>query len=422
MSLITRKKRRENNRVCMIAYRALPKFFNRLKIAQSLCNDGYEVDFICPNEGDQKKTEVLGNILVIRTGNKMGKWCGYLNLLNKYLLFCLRSFLEIIKMNKEKKYTFFHIHTPPDFLILIAIPLKLIYGSKIILDLHDMFPESVDSNLNVKGKSIIVYLAKMIEKFAVFFSDAVICTNSYDKQIVSSRNKINPDKIFTVMNVPNLKQFQIESSKKKDFGFDGKYIVLFEGTIWKRRGIQTVIDAVELLKDKIPVYFLIVGDGPYKEDLQKIVVEKNLTNFVELTGWVDLTTLSRYLSISDICVIPFLKTKVNDRGVPNKLFEYTIHEKPVIASRLKGMSMTFSNEEILFCEAGDSKDFANKILWSYENPENAKKMALSAKNRYLREYTWKAMEYELHRCYESLQDYKKENLGEKEPYSSPESV
>jgi glycosyltransferase involved in cell wall biosynthesis len=224
------------------------------------------------------------------------------------------------------------------------------------------------------------------------------------------------------MNVPNLKQFQIESSKKKDFGFDGKYMVLFEGTIWKRRGIQTVIDAVELLKDKIPVYFLIVGDGPYKEDLQKIVVEKNLTDFVELTGWVDLTTLSRYLSISDICVIPFLKTKVNDRGVPNKLFEYTIHEKPVIASKLKGMSMTFSSEEILFCEAGDSKDFANKVLWSYENPENAKRMALSAKDRYLREYTWNAMEYELHRCYESLQKYKKENLGEKEPYSSPESV
>jgi len=422
MSLIIKKKRRENNRVCMIAYRALPKFFNRLKIAQSLCNDGYEVDFVCPNEGDQKKTEVFGNVLVVRTGNKVGKWCGYLNLLIKYLLFCLRSFSEIIKINREKKYTFFHIHTPPDFLILIAIPLKLIYGSKIILDLHDMFPESVDSNLNVKGKSIVVYLAKTIEKLAVFFSDAVICTNSYDKQIVSSRNKINSDKIFTVMNVPNLKQFRIESSKKENFGLSGKYIVLFEGTIWKRRGIQTVIDAVELLKDKIPVYFLIVGDGPYKEDLQKIVVEKNLTNFVELTGWVDLTTLSRYLSISDICVIPFLKTKVNDRGVPNKLFEYTIHEKPVSASGLKGMSMTFSNEEIMFCEAGDSKDFANKILWSYENPENAKKMALSAKNRYLQEYTWKTMEYELHRCYESLQGYKKENLGEKEPYSSPESV
>lgn len=422
MGSIIKKKSRGNNSVCMVAYRALPKFFNRLKIAQSLCDNAYEVDFICPNEGDQKKIELFGDVLVIRTNGKMGKWCGYLNLLSNYLLFCLRSFSEIIKMNRDKRYTFFHIHTPPDFLILIVLPLKLMYGSKIILDLHDMLPEAVDSNLTIKGKSIIVYLAKIIEKFAVFFSDAVICTNSYDKQIVLSRNQINPDKIFTVMNVPNINNFQIESLKKEDFGFKDKFIILFEGTIWKRRGIQAIIDAVELLKDKIPVYFLIVGDGPYKESLQKIVVGKNLDNFVKFTGWADVTALYKYISISDVCVIPFLKTKVNDRGVPNKLFEYTVHEKPIIASRLKGMSMTFSEEEILFCEAGNSRDFANNILKCYENPEDAKKMAIRAKERYLREYTWGAMEYELHRCYESLQEYKAEDMVEKETYLSPEIV
>jgi len=422
MGSIIQKKNRKGNNVCMIAYRTLPRFFNRLKIAQSLCNNNYEVDFICPNEGEQSEIEKIGDVLVVRTDDKLGKWCGYLDRLINYLLFCLRSFLKVVKLNREKEYTFFHIHTPPDFLILIVLPLKLIYGSKIILDLHDMLPESVDSNLNIKGKRIIVYLAKVIEKFAVLFSDAVICTNSYDKQIVSSRNQINPDKIFTVMNTPNIKQFQIEPSKKEDFGLNDKFIILFEGTIWKRRGIQTIIDAVELLKDKIPVYFLIVGDGPDKEYLQRIVIEKSLDKFVKFTGWVDLTTLSRYLSVSDVCVIPFLKTKVNDRGVPNKLFEYTVHEKPIIASRLKGMSMTFSDEEILFFEAGNTRDFANKILKLYENPESAKKMVLRAKERYLREYTWKAMENELYRCYESLQEYKKENVGEKEPYSSPESI
>ena len=65
--------------------------------------------------------------------------------------------------------------------------------------------------------------------------------------------------------------------------------------------------------------------------------------------------------------------------MPNKLFEYTIHEKPVIASRLKGMSMTFSDEEILFCEAGNPRDFANKVLWSFENPGDAKKMVFRAR-------------------------------------------
>ncbi|MDW7731258.1 MAG: glycosyltransferase family 4 protein [Methanolobus sp.] len=391
----------KNLNVCMIAYRSLPRDVNRTKISQSLHNNGYDVDFVSLKYGDFQGIERINDINIIRVTEEL-KTDNFLPTLANHILFSIKAFYRISLLNRSKRYSSFHIHNPPDYLILIAIPFKLIYGSRIILDLHDMLPEAVESNLQFRGSSIFVQLANMIERSAIRFSDAVIATNSYDKQIISARNNVDPDKIFVVMNTPNLKQYPVETAAKEDYGYENKFIILFEGTIWKRRGIQTIVDSVDLLKDKIPICLIIVGDGPFLQDLKDIVNEKDLNDFVKFTGWVDLGTLSKYISIADVCVIPFLRTKVNERGVPNKLFEYTIHGKPIIASRLKGMALTFSENEILFYEPGNADDLAKKILWCFENPEETEKMTINSRKRYEKEYSWDKMEKTLYKCYESV--------------------
>lgn len=390
------------NNVCMFAYRPIPKFMNRLKVAQSVNLNGYNVDFICPKDYNETDNETLSNVNIYRTKDQLGSWKGYSDRLLKYLSFTYNTCLKIKELNKSKHYYYYHIHTPPDFLIISVIPYKLIYGSKIILDLHDMLPETVESNLKGLKKSIFLLLAIFIEKISVYLSDAIICTNLYDKEIVISRNNINPDKIYVVMNVPNPNQTGLIYAEKKDFNLEDKFVVLFEGTVWERRGIQTVVEAVELLQNQLPALFVIVGDGPYLNQLKEIVEKKDISTHVKFTGWVNQNDLSRYISISDIGVIPFLRTKVNERGVPNKLFEYIIHDKPVCASNLKGMNSTFSKEEIMFFEPGNAKDLAAKIEWCYNNPDLVSEMKTKAKKRYLQEYTWDQMEKELRRCYNNI--------------------
>lgn len=394
--------RKKNHNICMIAYRSVPKDINRMKIARSLQNYRYDVDFVGLKYGSRPNAEKVNDINITKVANEL-KTSNFFSVYINHLVYMVNAFTNIYSLNKSKKFSYFHVHNPPDYLILVAIPFKLINGSRIILDLHDMFPEAVESNLQFKGNGILVKAAEIIERFAISHSDAVIATNSYDKQIITSRNNIDPDKVFVVMNTPNLNQYPVETASKGDFGLENKFIVLFEGTVWKRRGIQTVIDAIDQLKDKVPIYLLIVGDGPSLQYLKDIVVEKDLSDLVEFTGWVDISLLSKYISIADVCVIPFLKTKVNERGVPNKLFEYTIHGKPIIASRLKGMTLTFSeNEEVLFFEPGNADNLAKKILWCYENPKDIEKMTINAKKRYHEEYLWSKTEENLYECYNSV--------------------
>jgi len=192
------------------------------------------------------------------------------------------------------------------------------------------------------------------------------------------------------------------SANKADFGLNDKYVILFEGTIWKRRGLQVLIEAVNILRNQLNIHLLVVGDGPYLDSLKEMAQNMNIGSYITFTGWVDPNKLSKYVSASDLGIIPFLRTKVNERGVPNKLFEYIIHGKPVIASRLKGMNSVFDDDEIIFFEPGNPLDLAEKIKWCFDNEDLVKEKVQKARSRYEQEYTWDKMKKELYRCYNSL--------------------
>jgi len=388
--------------ICMLMYRSLPQTFRRLVVANSIYEKYSDVDVFCIKEGEQSRNELVNGINCIRMPITLKTTDSGAVQLGKFSLFTAFALINLMKINLKKQYSIIHVHNPPDFILFSALPAKFICGSKIILDLHDMLPEIVASEFGLGENHIIIKFTKFMEKLAIYFSDSVICTNNYDKEIILSRNQIKPNKIFVMYNSPDEDILTVQQSNKENYGLDGKYIIIFEGWLLERRGIHIVIEAIEKIKDQIPVVFIILGDGPYLDTLMDIVQKKDLNDHILFRGWVDFKTLSEHISIADICIIPFMDTDVNRRGVPNKLFEYIVHDKAVLSSDLKGISSTFNDQEITFFEPGNANDLADKILWCYNYPELISSKITAAKNRYSREYTWEKMEEELYRCYGNL--------------------
>jgi glycosyltransferase involved in cell wall biosynthesis len=60
------------------------------------------------------------------------------------------------------------------------------------------------------------------------------------------------------MNIPDLDLYRMTSANKADFGLNDKYVILFEGTIWKRRGLQVLIEAVNILRNQLNIHLLVV--------------------------------------------------------------------------------------------------------------------------------------------------------------------
>lgn len=82
-----------------------------------------------------------------------------------------------------------------------------------------------------------------------------------------------------------------------------------------------------------PIQLWIVGDGPQRKLLEKMIVDLNLDDSVFLMGWRDRDTLRTFYSTADCFVLPSI-----DEGMPNALLEAMAASLPIVATDVSGSS------------------------------------------------------------------------------------
>ena len=389
------------NNVCMIAYSNLPSDVRIKREAEALIEKGYSVDVICLTGDNESDYEIYNgvNIYRLNMGKKRGGMSSYLFEYNKFIVY---SMIKLLKLNKKRKYSHVHVHNPPDTLVFAALPLKLFQNITLVLDVHDPMPEIFASRFEKKMDSLLVKSIKSLEYLCCRLSNKVITVND---TIVDNFQKNGINNVFVVMNSPDENLFTEEkrTTSKEDLDLYGKFVVLYEGSIMKRRGLHTLVDAIDQIKEDIPnICCLIVGDGDYLAAVQNKVNELRLDGQVRLLGRRPIEEMPEYIAVSDVCVIPFTDAPINNIGTPNKLFEYMIYEKPIVVPKLKAMSELLSEDECLFFEPGNPQDLAKCILEVYTEPNELTKIIVNYKKVY-KACKWNVMKQRLYDCYNGIQ-------------------
>ena len=79
------------------------------------------------------------------------------------------------------------------------------------------------------------------------------------------------------------------------------------------------------------VKFIFIGNGPEKEKLEKIVIDKKISDFVIFNGWIDREESPEKLACSVIGIGPLRLTDVTKGALPIKVLEYMASSLPIIA-------------------------------------------------------------------------------------------
>ena len=144
------------------------------------------------------------------------------------------------------------------------------------------------------------------------------------------------------------------------------------GTVAKRFGISTVIEAVAQLQDVIPETKLeIYGkyDDSYFRELSEKIYSLRLKKYIVLGGYLSLEEISLKIEYSHIGIVPYLSDPFMNLALSTKTFEYVAMGLPVIASRLPSLTYIFDDKCINYFEPGNAKDLAKSILEFCLNPE-----------------------------------------------------
>jgi glycosyltransferase involved in cell wall biosynthesis len=176
--------------------------------------------------------------------------------------------------------------------------------------------------------------------------------------------------------------------------------VVFNGTIVERHGLDSAIDAVLKLTEKIPgITFDIYGDGDFTGKLCERIKRLGDKSPVAYRGFVHVGELVRIISQADVGVIPNIRSVFTEINFPVRIFEYLILKKPIIAPDTRGIRDYFSQDNLLLFAPGNSDDLAEKIHFVYANPDKTAEIVRRGREIY-EKHNWNTQREVLLRIYD----------------------
>ncbi|WP_397447428.1 glycosyltransferase [Polaribacter sp. R77954] len=206
----------------------------------------------------------------------------------------------------------------PNFLISKLQRKKLVYDS------HELFPEVPELIHKPVVKKTWVSLEKFIlPKLKNCYTVCKSIADFYDEKYLTH--------FKVIKNYPHL-----TNTQKGVFPFDKnqKKIILYQGAINVGRGLELMIETMQLLPN---CYFVIVGKGDIDKKLKQLVTSKNINN-VKFLGKLTPETLLKITPHADLGISLEEDLGLNYKfALPNKIFDYIQAEVPIIISDLPEM-------------------------------------------------------------------------------------
>lgn len=355
-------------RIAMVVFSYYPADTRPRREAEALIKEGISVDIICLREDFKLKKEIVNNVRVYRLPLKRRRG-GKLRYLWEYNCFIMMSFFVLSFLFIREQYNVIHVHNMPDILVVSSLIPRLC-GSKIILDLHDPMPELFMAKYNMKKENWFIRILRLQEKYSIRFADIVITPNIAFRNLFVSRG-CPKSKIHIVMNSAQESIFH-KSGPNIDFNFrnSSKFIIMYHGTITERNGIGVALEAVALVRTKIPnIVFRVYGGGDFLNQFKNLVIKLDLKDIVYYYGHVSQEEIALAIQCSHIGLIPNKHSIHWELCFPTRIFEYLSLERPVIAPRTKGIKDYFDNESLCFFESGNAESLARAIFEVYSNPK-----------------------------------------------------
>ena len=202
--------------------------------------------------------------------------------------------------------------------------------------------------------------AKLNKKYAA--SRRIFAVSDFLRKTFIQAAKIPPEHVKKIPHGIDLHLFQPFKTAderiafRKKLGFDEKNIVFISvSRLVKEKGQDKVITSFRrLIEDYPDIRLLIVGDGEYRNQLQKMITDNRLNDKIWMVGGIPREKLWRYLASSDIFILP---TRIASESFGLVYIEANACGLPVIGSKIGGVTEAVTDGvNGLLIDPDDEKD------------------------------------------------------------------
>jgi len=321
----------------------------------------------------------------------------------------LRTFLELRRLMKARRYALVHVHTPIAS-VLGRVAAWTCGVPVVVYTAHGFYFHDRMSQI---PRRALIWLERVLCRF---FTDFLLTVSCEDRDTAVRERFMSPDRVLCLKSVGiDLARFSkvpADGTLRTDLGLrSDNRVITFIGRLVEEKGIFDLVRAMALVAEAAPeARLLFVGGALSSERARR--TERRARLLVRNLGIDSLCVfvgirrdIPAILSISDVFVLPSYR-----EGMPVTVLEAMAAGKPVVATDIRGC-----REEVvdgvtgLLVLPGDPRSLAKAITALLVDPDRARKLGEEGRRRVETEFDQERVIDEQVRLYEHLL---KEKLGD----------
>ena len=233
--------------------------------------------------------------------------------------------------------------------------------------------------INLKHADLIVVVSDTLKRELIELAipEHKVLVNPNGVDILKFNPEINGHKI----------RERLELTDQCVFGFIGTF------STW--HGVELLTSAILEFYDRADadpnVHFLLIGDGPLRNECQETIRQSKYGDKVTFTGQVAQHQAPYYLAACDVFLSPHIPNPDGSDffGSPTKIFEYMAMGKPIIASKLGQMEFLLEHKHTAWLvEPGNRQDLLLAIKTLLTDRALREKLGKNALIEVTNKYTW----------------------------------
>jgi glycosyltransferase involved in cell wall biosynthesis len=341
--------------------------------AEALVSAGFDVEVLCMRHAKRPRRAVVNGVQITSLPAKHGR-SSPLRYVADYLWFFALAGATLTSRHLRRPYAVVQTNTMPDFLVFAAAVPKLL-GTPVILYMNEPMPELAET---IFRSPRLRRILERVEQRALRFADRSITVTEQLKQRFVERGA-DGDRITVVLNGAD-PGVRIGSWRPRGPRKEDGFTVMSHGLVEDRYGQDTIVEAAHLLRDEMPdLRVVLTGRGTRVAALLEQIRSLGLEDVVSFEGWVAHERLNDLLYEADAGVVAQKASPYSHLVHTNKMVDYWLFERPVIATRLRAVSETYDDSVLEYYEPGNAADLARAIRKLRVDPARRAELVRNAK-------------------------------------------
>ena len=182
----------------------------------------------------------------------------------------------------------------------------------------------------LRGRWLVSALT-MLERWALRRADLVSTITAAMRERILAKG-LAPGQVELFPNWVDTEAMRLmpkETGFRREQGLTGKFVVLYSGSLGIHQGLDLLIGAAGQLKDNKRIMFVLIGEGHYREELDRMIKAHGLEN-MKLLPLQPKERLPEILSSADVGVV-MESRKMANLSMPSKILNQMACGRPMIA-------------------------------------------------------------------------------------------